>query len=200
LKKIIIMCLFAMINVANSRTITVEYDGKIDTILLSEEDIRYMEVQESDDQNVLAEFARNDPDNSVRVAAVKKLHDQALLAKVATNSIHTYTRQLAIRKIENQSVHEQIALNANENVQVRSTAIFQIKNQNLLLDIFKNETNCMIRVSTLYILDDKSLIQRIAENDKDESVRQSALARLDDLNKKNQNDEATAKSTNNEGQ
>ena len=45
------MCLLAVINVANSRTITVEYDGKIDTILLSEEDIRYMEVQESDDQN-----------------------------------------------------------------------------------------------------------------------------------------------------
>ena len=182
-----IVCLLIMANLV--------FSCKGETDILSEEGLRQMIVNELDDQAGLAEYAINDSDNLVRWAAVERLHDQALLAKVATNCVHTYTRQLAIRKIENQSVHEQIALNKNETVQVRSTAIFQIKNQNLLLDIFKNETNRMIRVSTLYILDNKSLIQGIAENDKDELVRQSALTRLEKLNKKEQAKEATLEST-----
>ena len=62
--------------------------------------LRYEDVRQTDDQTLLAEYAKNDTFVGVRCEAVRKLDNQALLADIMANDPHEAVRQAAEKRLK----------------------------------------------------------------------------------------------------
>ena len=56
-------------------------------------------VKELDDQEILIELAKNDPDKDVRVAAVKKVSDKEVLIYISENDPDLDVREAAVKRL-----------------------------------------------------------------------------------------------------
>jgi hypothetical protein len=86
------------------------------------------------DQNILADFAKNDKEIGIRLEAVRKLIDQNLLVDFAKNDKDEDIQKTAIRKIYDQSILTYIA--KNDKVEdVRITSILSLSDPTQFLHI-----------------------------------------------------------------
>ena len=56
-------------------------------------------VKELDDQEILIDLAKNDPDKDVRVAAVKKVNDKSVLISISENDSDLDVREAAVKRL-----------------------------------------------------------------------------------------------------
>jgi glyceraldehyde-3-phosphate dehydrogenase/erythrose-4-phosphate dehydrogenase len=112
---------------------------------------------------VLADFAKNDKNEDMRIAAVKKLTDQSVLADFAKNDKAYNVRIAVVSKLTDQSLLADIAKN-DENYNVRIAVVSKLTDQSLLADIAKNDKNSNVCEAAVNKLTDQSLLADFAKN------------------------------------
>jgi len=142
------------------------------------DNVRVAAVNKLTNQTVLAEMAKHEKNEWIYVAAVKILTDQATLAYVAKNRNSSYERKVAVQKLSNQRILAEIAQNDND-YDVQKTAFGNITNQYFLEEIARN-TGCFLRNSAVEQLKNQEILIDIARNDKNDDIRIDAAIRLTD--------------------
>ena len=119
-------------------------------IQITDEDKRIAEIRKLEDQSTIAEFAKNDPSDSVSLTVMRLVDDKTLLVDIAKNSIHPEVRRRAILQIDDQATFEVIAKDDSD-VDARRWAMSRMTNQVLLAEMATNDTNFVIRFSAAYM-------------------------------------------------
>ena len=94
---------------------------------------------ELDDEQILADIAKNDESTSVREEAVKKIKDKKILEDITYNASDSSIRLRAVRKIKDETILEDISRNNPYN-RIQTAAINNIKNEELLINIAKKKS------------------------------------------------------------
>jgi hypothetical protein len=147
-------------------------------------DARIASVNKLTGQNVLAEIAKSDKDWSVRLAAVKKLTAQNIIVDIAKNDEDSIVRYTAAEKLTDQNIAQEVYENIAENekeIHIRITVIEKLTDQSILVDIAKNDTNRYVREAAVKKLTDQKVLVDIAMYDLDLSVRIKAAECLKSL-------------------
>ena len=98
------------------------------------------------DQAALAQIARNDGPDYVRMEAVCKLTNQELLADIARNDSHESVRWEAIRRLTNQPALAAHAKSIFLSEAAQASSLFQkLTNKALLSDVRKNAKCSCVR-------------------------------------------------------
>lgn len=66
----------------------------------------------------------------------------------------------------------------NRNVRVRREAVTKLKDQKILIDIARNDSNWMVRDVAIDRINDESILIDIAENDKNADIRKKVIKRI----------------------
>ena len=134
-------------------------------------------VSKSDDQAFLAEVAKNDSHEEVRMAAVEKLKDQKLLTEIAESNEIASVRRVAVGRLTDQALLVKFAKNEKDGY-VRQAAVGQLEDQTLLAEIAQNDSDEQVRIVALRKLNDKKLLAEIIESGETRGVWNVATARL----------------------
>ena len=94
-------------------------------------EVRLKAVEQTDNQNLLAELAMTDNSPRVRKAAVVKVHDQELLVKIALDGCEIDARVAAVERIESQEKLAAI-IKARRNYELMGACFARITNRDIL--------------------------------------------------------------------
>ena len=144
-------------------------------------------VAKEEDQQKLAEIARNAPLFVVSRAAFQKLSDQGVLAEIAKNFLNNGpTLLLVVERLTDQQVLGDIA-QSNCAEYVRVAALDKLTDSALAHKIFseiikkaKKSNNSSIRLDAVRFLSTQSLLAVLAKDDPDFGVREAAAGKLTD--------------------
>jgi glyceraldehyde-3-phosphate dehydrogenase/erythrose-4-phosphate dehydrogenase len=115
----------------------------------------------------------------MRIAAIEKLTDQALLADFAKNDSANGVRMVAIGKLTDHALRADFAKNDSAD-DIRMAAVRCLADQILLADVAKNSTYSDVRIAAIGNLTDQALLADFAKNDSADDVRMAAEQRLGD--------------------
>lgn len=96
-------------------------------------ELALLEVEQTDDQKVLAAIARNE-NHKARIEAILKLTDRTVLEEIAIGDKNGHAGEKAIKEIYDQSMLYRIAVNA-ANESVAKKAVEKVKDKQALYDI-----------------------------------------------------------------
>jgi hypothetical protein len=136
-------------------------------------------------QKALAQLAEHDKNHYIRVLAIHKLNKskwQKLLIKIAQIDNNREVVEEAVRKITDRATLYEFVKN-HDSTNIRIPALLNIKNQNLLAEIAKNNSDRRVRERAIPELKSnkwQSLLVEIAKNDDDPWVRKRAVREIKD--------------------
>ena len=134
---------------------------------------------ELDDEQILADIAKNDESTSVREEAVKKIKDKKILEDITYNASDSSIRLRAVRKIKDETILEDISRNNPYN-RIQTAAINNIKNEELLINIAKNNENSDVRIEAIKKINNQNALANIFKTTTDNEVRNIIV--LDKIN------------------
>ena len=140
-------------------------------------------IENSINQDILGDIAKNNPYYRIRDKAVEKITSEDLLTWIAFNDKESDVRRSAINNpnLTKQDVLIQSAKN-DTNKYVRFDSLKKISNQDTILEIVKNEKDAYLRQQVISEWSDKDKLTYFANNDDDIQVRNIALYKLKELN------------------
>lgn len=149
-------------------------------------------VLELENQNIIADMAKNDEDPNVRKTAVKKLelNYKNILEEISKNDKERAVQKAAknrLKELELEKINElndqdalaEIAKNEKDG-EIRKAAVCRLEDQNTLAWIVKNEKNSNVRLEAVRNLRNQELLIEIAKNDENPKVRGEAVYQLKD--------------------
>ena len=117
------------------------------------------------------------PNKWVRRVIVKKTTDEDILKDYALNDPFGKVRKEALRKIEDEEFLQQVVFQEKDN-EVKRLALRKIKNPNILSHIAQNDPNCNIRMLLMNQLNDERLYENRAVNDSCTKIRECAASKI----------------------
>lgn len=148
--------------------------------------VRLEAVKELDDQEILAEIAKNDSDKDVRKEAVKKISNESVLADIAENDSDKDVREEAVERIGDESILLNLAQNeGNWDARIKLTKLHpeldidynDLKNMddNELINVIKNNPQNNIRVSAIEKLTNEDNLIYLVENYSNDFIIAAAI-------------------------
>jgi hypothetical protein len=161
------------------------------------------DIEEIEDEKILADIAENHENPDARLFAVLKIKDIELLARITENdedegvritaeNLMKNLKAIAIRKAVEEDPTEMI--DSLKNISdyesfvekydpaERMIAVQYIKDIELLTEIAKKDEDPILKVAIVSCASDKELLSEIAENDEDSQIRDAAQRKLEELN------------------
>ena len=142
--------------------------------------IRLEAVKKIDNQKILLDIAKNDPESEVRKEAINKIEiqnidDDSVLVDIAKNDSNGFVRRRAVEKIADESVLVDIAKNDSDEF-VRRNAVEKIADESVLVDIAKNESDSYVYNKAIEKISDESVLVDIAKNASEDGARRAACS------------------------
>lgn len=139
-----------------------------------------------EDHNVLVDIAKNYKDIQIRRAAIWKITDQNVLISLAKNDTNNYIRRTAVKKISDQNILADIAMQDNDS-EVQHNAILGINDQLILKEIINKVKNyafkdAIIETAVHQITDQNVLLELAKNDDEDFTARRAAVEKITDQN------------------
>jgi hypothetical protein len=126
-------------------------------------ELAILELEQIDDQNILADIARNE-NHKAQIHAIKKLTDQTVLADIAIHGNYR-VKEFAISRLSDQNVLAEIAMNTQDNGNGEA-AINRIYDQAMLYKIALNAANKLVANKAVEKLNNQDLLADLVNNAK----------------------------------
>lgn len=142
--------------------------------------IRIEGIDELNDQEILENIARNEPDSDVRKKAICKITNESVLVDIIKNESSKMVCESGFEKINNDESLADIAKNASY-WPIRCRAIEMIDDEETLKYIAKNDLEMFVRSDAIKKINDKDFLNKIVDSGSDDE-KLSALSKLADMN------------------
>ena len=135
------------------------------------------------DQSLLVDFARNDPDDSVRAAAIMLITDQEILSDIAKNERDGRVRLAAVERLTDQGTLAFVAA-SNARWIIRKTAADKLSDHALAQTVYmaatKSESETWAREEAILAIADQPFLAETAKTNDSWEVRIVAVNKLTD--------------------
>jgi hypothetical protein len=172
--------------------------------------VRRVIVKNTADEDVLKDYALNDPFSKVRKEALRKIRDDEFLCQFVSSEKDNEVKRLAMRKIKNPDMLSSIARrDKNCNIRmllinrvndeklfenrafddpcpkIRAYAAGKITNEETLKEIAlgDDESDVRIRAITNRALNDQKIFEKLAWDDNDNNIKFASVRRIDNEEK-----------------
>ena len=126
----------------------------------SSEDVRIAAVKRITDEDVLADIARNDSSDEVQIFAVKNITDDDVLVDIARNAKFWWVGYQAVHRINDKDILADFARN-DPDEEIRRDAVKRISDEDVLLEIFSNDSDREVRRNALDNINDADTLKRL---------------------------------------
>lgn len=118
------------------------------------------------------------PDKHVRMKALSKIEDNDILLDFALNDPHIEVRKMAVELISGEEILMDIAYdNLNSSLRIAALSNPNLKKEKVFLEL-ANDSNKDVRIAAINRINNEDILSDIANNESNREVRKIALNKI----------------------